>query len=85
MLTFFDANFAKRDTAMTQSHWMLDVLVDLRSFAAANGLGALADQLSKTLELAESELASMNEQAGAQKNGEQNQSGQNPKNTGGHQ
>jgi len=85
MLTFFDANFAKRDTAMTQSHWMLDVLVDLRSFAAANGMEALADQLSKTLELAESELASMNEQAGAQKNGEQNQSGQNPKNTGGHQ
>ena len=70
---------------MTQSHWMLDVLVDLRSFAAANGLGALTDQLSETLELAKSEMASMDEQAGTQKNGEQNQPGQDSKDTGGHQ
>jgi hypothetical protein len=85
MLTIFDVSFMKKGTAMTQSHWMLDVAVDLRSYAAANGVEALADQLSETLELATSEMASMDEKAGAQKNGEQNKSGQDPENTGGHQ
>ncbi|WIY26212.1 hypothetical protein [Parasedimentitalea psychrophila] len=70
---------------MIQSHWMLDVLVDLRSYAAANDMRTLADHLSETLEVARSEMASIDEKAGAQKNGEQNQLGQDPENTGGHQ
>ena len=29
---------------MTHNDWILDVLADLKSFAAANGLGALAER-----------------------------------------
>jgi len=70
---------------MTQSHWMLDVLVDLRSYAAANDMRALADHLSETLEVAKSEMTSLDEKLGAQTNGEQNQPGQDTEDTGGHQ
>lgn len=70
---------------MTQKHWMLDVIVDLRAFAAANDLGALADHLDETLVIATVELASLNDTAGARTNGEQNKFGQDPKDTGGHQ
>jgi len=34
---------------MRQNDWILDVLVDLRSAATENGLGALADHLHETL------------------------------------
>ena len=70
---------------MNQSHWMLDVIVDLRSFATANGLVSLADHLSETLEVAKSELATLDDKAGAQTDGEQNKLGQDSKDTGGHQ
>ena len=69
---------------MSQNHWMLDVIVDLRSFATANGLTTLADHLGKTLEVASAEVASMNDKAGAQANGQQNKSGQDPEDPGGH-
>lgn len=70
---------------MTQKHWMLDVIVDLRSFAIANDLGALADHLDETLVIATAELASLNDTAGARTNGKQNKLGQDPEDTGGHQ
>ena len=41
--------------------WILDVLTDLRSFARANGLPKLAEQLDDTALLAACELASMPE------------------------
>lgn len=70
---------------MSQNDWMLDVLVDLRSAATANGLGALADHLHETLVIAGAEMASLENNTGAQKNGEQTQHRQNPEDTGGDQ
>lgn len=37
--------------------WILDVLTDLRAFAGANGLTALAEQLDDTRHLAVAEIA----------------------------
>jgi len=70
---------------MNQNHWILDVLVDLRSFAAANDLEALADHLDETLVIAKAELVSLNDTAGARTNGEQIKLGQDPEDTGGNQ
>lgn len=70
---------------MTQNHWMLDVIVDLQSFATANGMTALADHLGSSLDVATAEMSSMNDSTGAQTNGEQNQPRPNPEDTGGHQ
>lgn len=36
--------------------WMIDVLQDLRSFAAQNGMAGLAEQLDDTIMLATEEL-----------------------------
>lgn len=41
-----------------RNDWILDVLTDLKAFAVANGLGALADQLDDTRLIAAAELAS---------------------------
>lgn len=38
--------------------WILDVLTDLKNFARANGLPALSDQLTETVELAAVEISS---------------------------
>ena len=38
--------------------WILDVLTDLKSYAAKNGLGLLAEQLDDTRLIAAAELAS---------------------------
>ena len=38
--------------------WILDVLTDLKSYAAKNGLGLLAEQLDDTRLVAAAELAS---------------------------
>lgn len=38
--------------------WILDVLADLKTFAARNDLGALAAQLDRTVTVAASEIAS---------------------------
>ena len=40
-----------------QYRWILDVLADLRTFAQANGLSALAEQLDDTSLVAASEIA----------------------------
>lgn len=37
--------------------WVLDVLTDLKAFAHANGLSALADHLDETLSVATAEIA----------------------------
>lgn len=46
-----------------QHDWILDVLADLRSFARANGLPAVADKLTETTDLAMIEIASAEEKA----------------------
>lgn len=43
---------------MTQNDWILDVLADLKAFAMANGLCALAEQLDDTTIVAAAEIAS---------------------------
>jgi hypothetical protein len=55
---------------MTHNDWILDVLADLKSFASANGLGALAEQLDDTKLIAAAEIASQNEKTQADLNGE---------------
>lgn len=40
-----------------QCDWILDVLADLKSFAAANDLAALAEQLEDTTLVAAAEIA----------------------------
>lgn len=44
--------------------WILDVLVDLRTFAQANGLNALAQELEQTRMVASVEIASSGDMAG---------------------
>ncbi|UWR24276.1 hypothetical protein [Sulfitobacter sp. S190] len=44
-----------------KSDWILDVLADLRTFANANGLPALAEQLDDTALIATAEIASLGE------------------------
>ena len=45
--------------------WVLDVLADLKTFAQANGLDALAEQLDDTQLIAATEIVSMDERVGA--------------------
>ncbi|WP_415921459.1 hypothetical protein [Tateyamaria sp. SN6-1] len=42
-----------------QSDWILDVLADLKTFATANGMPALAEQLDDTAIVALAEIAAM--------------------------
>lgn len=58
-----------------QNDWILDVLTDLRAFASANGLGALAEQLDDTTLVAATEIASMKQEAGAGADGSYGQPG----------
>lgn len=51
--------------------WILDVLADLKTFAAANGLDALAEQLDDTRLLAATEIVSKAEKVGARAHGEE--------------
>ncbi|UWQ92206.1 hypothetical protein QEZ52_05345 [Aliisedimentitalea scapharcae] len=48
---------------MANNDWILDVLVDLKSFASANGLGVLAEQLDDTMLIAAAEIASVRDGA----------------------
>ncbi|MFC3118149.1 hypothetical protein [Jhaorihella thermophila] len=41
-----------------RNDWILDVLADLKNFASANGLPALAEQLGDTTLVAAAEIAS---------------------------
>ncbi|MCB1339757.1 MAG: hypothetical protein KDK24_01565 [Pseudooceanicola sp.] len=61
-----------------QCDWILDVLADLKSFAKANGLVALAEQLDDTTLVAAAEIASRAGMA-RQANGELGQSGPDPR------
>lgn len=45
--------------------WIFEVLEDLRSFALANDLQALAAQIDTTLKVAEAEVAALGEGFGA--------------------
>ena len=49
-----------------QHDWILDVLVDLKNFARANGLPAVADKLTETTDLAMIEIASAEKRARSQ-------------------
>jgi hypothetical protein len=46
---------------MIRNEWVLDVLADIKSFAVANNLTALADQLDQTRQIAAAEIASQPE------------------------
>jgi hypothetical protein len=45
-----------------KSDWILDVLADLKTFAAANGLPALAEQLNDTAIIAHAEISARDEE-----------------------
>ncbi len=60
---------------MVQNDWILDVLADLKAFALANDLGALAKQLDDTSVIAAVEIASKAEEAREQGNAGYCQSG----------
>lgn len=68
-----------------QNDWILDVLADLKAFAVANGLGALAEQLDDTTLVAASEIASSHKEAHARLNGDNIQFGPHPQRVGGGQ
>ncbi len=70
---------------MAQNDWILDVLADLKSFASANGLGALAEQLDDTKLIAAAEITSQNEEVRSQLDGEPSQSGSSVGGIGGRQ
>ena len=50
-------NNGHRGKIVMQNHWILDVLADMRSFAAANGLPVLAEHLAQTTVIATAEIA----------------------------
>lgn len=55
-----------------RSDWILDVLTDLRTFAASNNLPALAEQLDDTAIVALSEIAALKERTDGQTHGDRN-------------
>ena len=70
---------------MKHNDWILDVLADLKSFADANGLPALAEQLDDTTLIAASEIAAKAQEAINRTNGEQRQFGSDHRTIGRHQ
>lgn len=58
---------------MAHNEWILDVLSDLKTFAAANGMSTLAEQLDDTRLVAAVEIASQKEEAHALADGGQGQ------------
>ena len=65
--------------------WILDVLADLKSFAIANNLDALAEQLDDTTLVAASEIASKAHGARTELHGGQGGTGSDPRSAGQHQ
>ena len=61
-----------------KNDWIIDVLADLKAFANANGLKALAEQLEDTSLIAAAEIASLGEGAKRGAQSEQGEAGQNP-------
>lgn len=70
---------------MPKNDWILDVLADLKAFAAANGLAALAEQLDDTTLVAAAELAARADVARVGMDGEQSQFGPTDRGLGRHQ
>ncbi|TMV10199.1 hypothetical protein FGK63_03810 [Ruegeria sediminis] len=70
---------------MPHNEWILDVLSDLKTFAAANGMSALAEQLDDTKLIAAAEIAFKNEKARAPANGNEGRFEPGPRGTGWHQ
>ena len=60
---------------MRQFDWILDVLADLKSFAATNGLPALAEQLDDSMLVAAADIESRNAEARAQAHGDPSRNG----------
>lgn len=60
---------------MTHNEWILDVLADIKAFALANDLRALAEQLDDTTLIAAAEIASQAEEARKRANASHCQSG----------
>lgn len=58
-----------------QHDWILDVLADLRTFAKANSLEALAEQLEDTTLIAAAEIASRQGKTHVGAHGEKGRSG----------
>jgi len=58
-----------------QNNWILDVLADLKTFAQANGMVALAEQLDDTALIAAADLASFKEGTGAHASAESETAG----------
>ena len=53
-----------------QHDWILDVLVDLKNVARANGLPAVAEKLTETTDLAMIEIASVEKRVRSQHGGD---------------
>lgn len=70
---------------MAQNEWILDVLSDLKAFAVANGLNALAEQLDDTKLIAAAEITSLKDEACAPANGNTVQFEPDPRGFGKHQ
>jgi hypothetical protein len=70
---------------MAQNDWILDVLADLKNFAAANGMVALAEQLDDTKIVAAAELSSTSTEVNARTDGDQFEPGSNHQGFGRHQ
>lgn len=61
--------------------WILDVLADLETFAQANDLTALAEQLDETRSIATSEIISASDMAGLVVHGDDSSTGTHSRNT----
>ena len=55
---------------MSKNDWILDVLADLKTFASANGLRALAEQLDDTRLIAAAEIATHLDEVPARSHGD---------------
>ena len=58
-----------------RSDWILDVLTDLKTFATANELPVLAEQLDDTAIVALAEIAALHERTQSKSHGEEHNSG----------
>ncbi|KAA0912475.1 hypothetical protein [Aquicoccus porphyridii] len=65
-----------------KNDWILDVLADLKTFAQANGLTQLAEQLEDTTLVAAAEIASGVEEAKPGAETETGEPGRTPRTTG---
>lgn len=69
---------------MGKFDWILDVLADLRTFAASNGLGALSEQLDDTILVAARDIGAAVGEADATGHGSRGGTGSGVGGLGGH-